>query len=186
MNANRVFVNCPLVTAYCLLPTAYCFLLFAVCKNNIIRQQQRPNRDTCVCYIERWPVVLPGVQRDEVDYISESRAVRQVSQNTSQQQRTRTEHPIVISRRAQKIVKDPAGSQRRQHHEEPPTKRSGTLHLAKRYPGVLRINQIEKTRDNCAVIAVSQSTRGPGLRDLVHHVNTEGAQQITCAPAKAC
>src|ERR1041384_3134801 len=101
-------------------------------KNEIICEQQCADSDARICDIERRPVIVAGMEHDEVDNITEPDAIGQVTQDAGKQQRTGSEHTIVVTRRAEEIVKDGDGGSTGQHNEEPAAKRSAFLQMTKR------------------------------------------------------
>jgi len=50
------------------------------------------------------------MQMNEINHKPQSYAVREISHNAGQQQRTRTQYPIVIARRAKEVEQDGDGS----------------------------------------------------------------------------
>jgi len=125
------------------------------------------------------------VQNDEIDHVTETRAVRKVAGNAGEQQRTRAEHTIVVSRRAHEVVEDSNRGDHRQHNEEPAAKRAAFLQLSKRDAWVLGVDELEETGNHHALVTQAKCLDGPRLRRLIGHVQRERSQQIARAPGES-
>src|SRR6266404_551730 len=68
--------------------------------NYINGQQKRSSANGGIGNIENRPMVLAGMRKDKVDYISESNPVDQISCNPCQQQGTRPKHSVTGPGRA--------------------------------------------------------------------------------------
>ena len=75
-------------------------------KNEVVGEQQRADRDTRVCDIERGPMIVAGVYDDEIDNVAKADAIGQVTEDAREQQRTSSEDTIVVTWRPHKIIKD--------------------------------------------------------------------------------
>ncbi len=154
-------------------------------ENYVVRQQQSANRDACVGDIEGWPMIIAGVQDDEIDNVTEAGAIGQVTQDSGEQKRTGAEHAIVVSRCSHEVIKDRDRREHCQDHKKPAAKRTALLQLTKCDAGIFSVRKLKKSGDNDALIAEAKRPDGPRLRRLVSHVNAERRQQIACAPREA-
>lgn len=122
---------------------------------------------------------------DEINYITQPGAVGQIPYDAGQQERTRSQDTVVVSRRAQEIVEDCQRRGYRQHHKKPASKTSTFLQLAEGNTAILCIDQIKEAADDSSIMSEAQRTHGPRLGRLVDHVEAEACKQVTRAPAKA-
>jgi hypothetical protein len=53
--------------------------------NHVIRQQYCSDGDARISHIECWPVIITGMDNDEIDHIAKSSAVGQVADDSSQE-----------------------------------------------------------------------------------------------------
>src|SRR5262249_22301783 len=72
-----------------------------------------------------------------------------------------------------------------QHDEEPATKRTALLQLAKRDAGVFSVNELKKAADYHALFAKAKHPDRPRLRRLIGHVDAKRREQIPRAPREA-
>ena len=154
-----------------------CFSLRrSVAKDQIVREQQRADSDARVCYVERGPMIAAGVQDDEIDHVAESKAIGQVSENTREQQRARTQNSIVVSRRAHEVIENCDGGEHRQHDEKPATKRTAFLQLTKSDAGILGVDKLKEAGNDDALVTKPQRPHRPRLRRLIGKVDAESSQ----------
>ena len=156
----------------------------SVAKDQIVRQQQRADSNTRVCYVERGPMIVAGVQDDEIDHIAESKTISQVSENAGEQQRTCTQNAIVVSRCAHEVIKNRDRSEHCEHDEEPATERAAFLQLSKRDARVFGVYELKEPGNDHAFVTEAQRFNRPRFRRLVGHKNAQGRQQIAGAPSK--
>src|SRR2546421_12154496 len=123
----------------------------------IVSQQQRTERDASVGDIERWPVILSGVQQNEINHKPEPHTISQVAQDARQQQRGCSENAIVVSRRAKKVKQHRNGRDCRQDDEKPAAKRAAFLQLPKGDAAILGINKIEQAANDRRVLKAQPS-----------------------------
>ncbi len=117
---------------------------FLPLKDEIISEQERADADARVSHVEIRPVVLTGVQGDEIYDISEAYPIGQVSQYARQHQRACAEYPIIISWSVEEIVEDRHRCNDSETHKKPTTQGAGSLQLAKSDAGIFRVDQIEE------------------------------------------
>ena len=153
-------------------------------ENHVVGQKQRATGNARIGDIERWPMVLPGVHQDEIDYVAKPDAVSQIPEDTCKQQRACAENTIVIARRAEKVEQDGKRCRRREHRKKPSPKRAAFLQLAERYAGILSVCEIEKSADDGHVLE-PQLPHGPGFARLVEQINAERCDKVTDAPWNA-
>ncbi len=113
---------------------------------------------------------------DEINYITEPGAVGQIPDDSGEQQRTRSQHTVVVSRRAQEIVKDGQRRGYRQHYKKPASKTSAFLQLAEGNTAILCIYQVKKAADDSLIMSETQRAHGPRLGRLVDHVEAEACK----------
>src|SRR6185369_1783588 len=130
-------------------------------ENQIVREQQCSYRDTRVRDVECGPMIVAGVQDDEVDHVTKPDAVRQIAEDAGEQQRTGSQDAVVVTRRTHEVVKNPGSSQRSERYKKPATERPTFLQVAKRNAGVLRVNELKKTANHDALFAKTQRLNRP-------------------------
>jgi hypothetical protein len=150
-------------------------------ENHVVRQKQSSTGYARISDIERWPMVLPGVHQNEIDYVTKPDAVSQIPEDTCKQQRAGAENPIVIARRAEKVEQDCKRRRRCEHRKKPSPKRAAFLQLAESYAGILSVCEIEKPADDRHVLE-TQPPHGPGFARLVEQINAERCHKVTDAP----
>lgn len=94
------------------------------------------------------------MQKYEVDHVTESDAIRKISHDASQQQRTSAKNSIVISRRPEKVVRHRDGCQHSEDHKEPTSKCPAFLQLSERDAGIFCVNKVHKPTNHRAVLTV--------------------------------
>jgi hypothetical protein len=142
-------------------------------KNQIIGEQQRANRDACVRDVESWPMPRTCVQDDKIDYLNQPGAIGQITGDARQQKRASSEDPIVVSRRAHKIIEDGYRGGDCKHYKEPTPKTPTLLQLTESDSPILGVNEIEEPVNNCSIITKPKRAHGPSLTGLVDHVDAK-------------
>ena len=71
------------------------------------------------------------MQHNEIDHVTEPRAIGQISGDACEQKRAGSQDAIVVSRRAQEIIKHCHCCRDCKHYEEPASEASAFLQLAK-------------------------------------------------------
>lgn len=153
-------------------------------ENHVIGQKQRSARDAGIGDIERRPVILTGVHKNEIDHITKPNPVSQVPEYAGQQQRAGAENAIVITRRAKEVEQHSQRCAGRKHHKKPSPKRAAFLQLAECYTGIFSVSEIKKSADDGYVLE-AHPAHGPGFARLVEQINAERRDQVTYAPWNA-
>src|SRR4051794_20072484 len=160
-----------------LLRTADFRLLTSGGKDQIVGEQQCTNRNTGVSHVEGRPVILSGVQVNEIDHESEPHPIRKIAENAGQQQRARTKYAVVSAGCAEEIKQDCDRGSRSQHDEKPAAERAAFLQLPERNAGVLSVNKIKHSANDRLVSKAHPANR-PGLTTLVHKVHAQRSDEI--------
>ena len=84
---------------------------------------------------------------DEIDYVTQPGAVSQITEDSGEQKRARSQDAVIVSRRAQKIIEDGQRGGYRQPHKKPSCKTSAFLQLAESdTPGFSAYTKSKKPR----------------------------------------
>jgi len=141
-------------------------------EDQIVRQQQRAEGDARIRNIESRPMILAGVQLDEIDHEPESHSISQVSGDARQQQRARAQNSIIITRGAKEIKQHRDRSRGRQDYEKPAPKGAAFLQLTERDASILCVDEIENATDDGAIFK-AHAMNSPGFARLVRQVNPQ-------------
>ena len=125
------------------------------------------------------------MQHNKVNNVAQPDAIGQITCDSRQQKRARPQDAIVVSRRPQKIKKHRYRRGDCQHDEEPASERPAFLQLTESDAAILRIDEIEEAANNSSIITKPERAYSPCFSGLVHHVNAEAGEQVTCPPTKA-
>lgn len=152
-------------------------------EDQVVRQQQRAERDARIRNIEGWPMILAGVQLDEIDHESQAHSISQISGDARQKQRARAQNSIIIARGAKEIKQHRDRSRSRQDYEKPPPKGAAFLQLTERDASIFRVSEIQQAADDCAVFK-AHAMNSPGFARLVRQVNAKRRDQVSDAPCE--
>ena len=141
-------------------------LLSSTCEDQIVRQQQRAEGDARIRNVEGWPMILAGVQLDEIDHEPQAHSISQISGDACQQQRARTQNAIIITRGAKEIKQHRDRSRGRQDYEKPAPKGAAFLQLTERDASVFRVSEIQQATDDCAIFK-AHAMNSPGFARLI-------------------
>ena len=122
---------------------------------------------------------------NEINNVTKTAAVSQITGDSGEQERASSKNAIVVSRSAQKIIKNGHGGGDGKHHKEPPSKASAFLQLTKSDAPILRVNKIEEAEDDSSISTEPQRAYRPRLAGLIDHVDAKAGEQVTRAPAEA-
>ena len=136
-------------------------------KDQIVGQQHRSQCDAGVRYVEGRPVIRACVHHYEIDHKAKPHAIRQVAENSGQQQSASAQDSIIVAGRAKEIKQNCDGRGTGQYDKESAPEGAAFLQLAKGYAAVLGVNQIERARNDRAIFK-SQAAHRPGLARLIH------------------
>ena len=88
---------------------------------------------------------------NEINNVPKPDAVGQITGDSGEQERASSKTAIVVSRSAQKIIKNGHGGGDSKHDKEPPSKASAFLQLAKSDARILRVNKIEEAANDSSI-----------------------------------
>ena len=88
---------------------------------------------------------------NEINNVPKPDAVGQITGDSGEQERASSKNAIVVSRSAQKIIKNGHGGGDGKHDKEPPSKASAFLQLAKSDARILRVNKIEEAANDSSI-----------------------------------
>ena len=125
------------------------------------------------------------MRNDEIDDVTKPGAISQIPGDAREQKRASPQHAVVISRRAQEIVKHSRCRRDGEHYEKPAAETSALLQLTESNSAVLRIDEIDKAPDDSSIICMPQRAHCPCLGGLIDQVDAEAGQQVTRAPTEA-